>query len=715
MTRPLRAALTTAAVSTLALGAAFGPVLGTIAPAAAASSSSSSSSSSAAASAGAAAGPLTIDTSTAALASSTLVQSQRYILEFSPTTDAVAEAEVHAGRGMAVRSVLTDVFAGEIADLSASQVRALRLNPRVRTIEADTPVQVDAVQSPATWGLDRIDQRVNAPSNSYGYDTMGAGVKAYVVDTGILATHSDFGGRVTSGTNAYSGVSDGRGSSDCDGHGTHVAGIIGGTIYGVAKGVTLVPVRVLDCTGGGTASGIINGLNWIAGNHPSGAPAVANLSLGLSANTLVDRAVKSVIDDGVSVAVAAGNENKDACTRSPSRVPEAVTVGATDSSDRRPYWSNYGTCVDLFAPGASITSDWKDGTTSVLSGTSMATPHVVGAMALLLGVTPTRSPADIAADLKALATTGMVLDGGTRSPNLLLHTGYTPPPVTEPPAAPGSVSASTPSGGSTTVSWTPTTSPSVIDQTVNAYSNGTLAKATVVSASASSLTFGPLTPGASYTFTVQARNSIGSSTASVASSAVVWRTTPSMPTSVTATLNPDATASVSWSVASDGGSALTEQVVRTYKGSDLVATTSVSGSATGYTTPAPLELGATYRFTVQARNSIGLGTVSGYSNSLVIARAPGAATSVVAALRATSNAKITWTPGSNGGSALTRQVVRAYADGVYLKSFDVSGTAKSLTLTGVSIGVSYTFTVQAVNLIGTGAESTASNAILRVR
>ncbi|MSW45795.1 MAG: hypothetical protein F2837_07685, partial [Actinobacteria bacterium] len=237
MTRPFRAALHTAASASMLFGASVGMALATISPAGAGTTGGTAAANASAIPA-APAGPVTVPTSTSALATSALSKTSRYILEFDPSTDATAEASIHAQRGMAVHSVLTNVFAGEIADLSPSQVKSLRLNPKVRSIEADTPVRREATQSPAAWGLDRIDQRTNTLSNSYSYDTTGSGVKAYVVDSGILASHSDFGSRVTSGTNAFSGVNDGRGTSDCDGHGTHVAGIIGGTIYGVAKEVT---------------------------------------------------------------------------------------------------------------------------------------------------------------------------------------------------------------------------------------------------------------------------------------------------------------------------------------------------------------------------------------------------------------------------------------------------------------------------------------------
>jgi subtilisin family serine protease len=677
--------------------------------------------------------------STAALAMSALTQTSRYILQFDHSTDATAEATIHIQRGMAVQSVLTNVFAGEVADLSASQVRALRLNPKVRSIDADTPVSVDATpttvtQSPATWGLDRIDQRANTPSNSYSYNATGSGVKAYVLDSGILSTHTDFGGRVTSGfsiygesrldtngkcTTPYSSETIPASTADEYGHGTHVAGIIGGTTYGVAKAVTLVPVRVLDCTGGGTASGVIKGLDFVVGDHVAGAPAVANLSLGLTPNTAIDNAVKATIADGVSMVVAAGNGNQNSCERSPSRVTAAITVGAVDSSDRRAYFSNFGSCVDLFAPGVSITSDWKDDgipanknrSTMVVSGTSMATPHAAGVVALILGADPMKTPAAVATALKNLATIGAISDAGEDSPNRLLNAGV----ITELPTKPSGVAAASPIGGSTKISWTRSTSAPVIDQTVNAFSNGSLIKTTVVSATATSLTFGPLAPGSTYTFTVQARNVVGLSAESTPSNAIVWRTVPLIPTSVAAAVNPTGTASVTWNVASNGGSVLTEQILRTYRGTDLIATTTLSGTDIGFTTATPLDAGIAYKFTVQARNAIGTSTASAYSNTVTRITAPTAPTNVVAEVKSASNAKISWSPRSNGGSPVIGQVVRAYANGTYHASFDVSGSAKSLTLTNLSPGVSYTFTVQARNLVDTGSESVPSNAIIRVR
>lgn len=257
---------------------------------------------------------------------------------------------------------------------------------------------------------------------------------AYVVDTGILADHVDFGGRVSGG---YTAVDDGRGTTDCNGHGTHVAGTLGGAAWGVAKGVSLVPVRVLDCAGSGRLSGVVAGLDWIAGQ--AARPAVANLSLGGGASTTLDMAVANTVARGIAVVVAAGNDGRDACSVSPAREPTAITVGATASNDARAPYSNYGTCVDLFAPGTSIKSAWFSSTsaTNTISGTSMASPHVAGMVAQLLQDPPGATPAQVAEAIRAAATAGKVGDAGSGSPNLLAHSGFAT--AAEPPPAPATV------------------------------------------------------------------------------------------------------------------------------------------------------------------------------------------------------------------------------------------------------------------------------------
>lgn len=344
----------------------------------------------------------------------------RYIVVFkagTPAAEVSAAAENARGRGGQVDFVYESALSGFAGSFPEQAIFGLSHNPNVEYIEADQVVTLDATQSPATWGLDRIDQRNLPLSNSYTYNFTGAGVTAYIIDTGIRFSHNEFGGRAISG---YDSV-DGGSADDCNGHGTHVAGTVGGGTYGVAKGVSLVGVRVLNCSGSGTTSGVIAGIDWVTSNHTTG-KAVANMSLGGSASTSLDNAVRNSIADGVVYAVAAGNSNRDACRSSPARTAEAITVGATTSTDSRASYSNYGSCLDLFAPGSSITSAWytSNTATNTISGTSMATPHVAGVAALYLeGHNAT--PQQVRDAIVGAATSGVVGNPGRNSPNLLLY------------------------------------------------------------------------------------------------------------------------------------------------------------------------------------------------------------------------------------------------------------------------------------------------------
>jgi serine protease len=322
------------------------------------------------------------------------------------------------------------VINGALISADTSKIKALSQNPNIKYIEQDQMVSVSPLtvsqlsQNNATWGLDRIDQKDLPLNSSYHYDFDGSGVTAYVIDTGILTSHSEFGGRATSG---YDFIDNDTDVTDCSGHGTHVAGTIGGSTYGVAKNVNLVGVRVLNCAGSGPNSGVISGINWVK-NNASG-PSVANMSLGGGISQATDDAVNAAVAAGISFVVAAGNhrvgtdDEQDACKISPARAADAITVGSTDRSDIRSSTSNHGTCLDVFAPGTAITSAWHTSSNAIntISGTSMAAPHVAGVAALYLDESPSMTPSQLVTLLKTRASSNKLTDIKVGSPNKLLH------------------------------------------------------------------------------------------------------------------------------------------------------------------------------------------------------------------------------------------------------------------------------------------------------
>ncbi len=353
----------------------------------------------------------------------------------NPGSTARGLANANGGEVLYTYTTAIKGFALRVPEQATDKVaEALQRNPNVERVEQDGVVYAFTTQSPATWGLDRIDQRTSSLDNSYTYNQDGTGVNVYVMDSGILYSHVDFGGRAVFGYDAIGGLT--SPGSDCNGHGTHVAGTVGGTTWGVAKKATLVSVRVLGCNGSGSWSGVLAGIDWITKNGSK--PGVVNMSLGASgSNSTLENAITNSINAGFTYAIAAGNSNADACNFTPARTPSAITVGSTTSTDARSSFSNYGSCVDLFAPGSSIRSTYhtSNTATSTMSGTSMASPHVAGVAALFLQINPSASATQVRDAIVNGATQGVVTGSLTANNHLLysLLSGSTPPPPPPPP------------------------------------------------------------------------------------------------------------------------------------------------------------------------------------------------------------------------------------------------------------------------------------------
>ena len=469
---------------------------------------------------------------------------RNYIVRFA---DNASEADVNRlvtlknGRVLPNRR-FSRTFNGAVVELTPRAARDLCLlnDAGLQWVEEDQALTVAPITASVqqmntvasnSWGRDRIDQR-SGTNNTYSYITDAAGVDIYIVDTGILATHSQFGGRVATG---FSTIADAIGTSDCNGHGTHVAGTAAGSTLGVAPAANLIPVRVLDCNGGGTVSGVIAGIEWAIGHHTT-TPAVMNLSLGAGKSDSLNAAIDRAFLDGITVVAAAGNSNVDACTVSPaSNVNSALTVGATTTTDARASYSNFGSCLDVFAPGSGITSAWhtSNSATNTISGTSMAAPHVAGLAARYLSAARTAVPSQVMDAIRNEATPNVVTSAGTLSPNRLAYGDPAVIPATPPVIAPSNPDAATgpPGSGTTqaptvpgaplqpkalsglTSSWLDWTEASdggvpITGHVVQIYRKGELVGRVVVDADESH-TISNLRAASSHTFAVAAMNAVG--------------------------------------------------------------------------------------------------------------------------------------------------------------------------------------------------------------
>lgn len=458
-------------------------------------------------------------------------ETKRYVIRFANGVDPDFQVRGMSAIRIPVQATLKGVFNGAIADLNAGQLRALVNSARIRSVEEDFEVKLFETQNNAVWGLDRVDQASLPLSTTYTSADQGAGVRAYVVDTGVLTSHQEFAGRVLPG---FTAIADGRGVVDCNGHGTHVAGTIAGTTFGVAKAANLVPVRVLDCNGSGYLSSVVAGLDFVAQDNPAGSPAVVNLSLGGGVSATLDGAVENLVSRGITVVVAAGNSAISACDASPARTPGALTIAASTEGDGFASFSNFGSCVDMVAPGVNVTSAWISSNTAAaaLSGTSMAAPHVAGLAAVLM-TNGYVQPNEVEFRLESAAVAAIAsLPAGT--PNLLAQLVAAPSPVGDEP-----------------VTEEPATEEPVAE---------------------------PELPEE-------------------------YQTAPVAPTITNVNLFRNA-ARVFWEPGADGGSAITSYVLRIWERGQLVKKVEVSGTTTEAVARG-LKWGVKYTFTVLAVNGVG--------------------------------------------------------------------------------------------------------------
>lgn len=628
----------------------------------------------------------------------------KYIVTFESSADVAGEVSRFKARKGWVERSFNRVFRGMVVTASTADLRALQLDPDVVAIEPDLPIQVDAVQNGATWGIDRIDQNDLPLSNTYNYTATGSGVKVFVVDSGVLSTHTEFTGRVLPG---YSSITDGFGTIDRNGHGTHVTGTIAGTTYGVAKQASIVPVRVLDRNGSGNTSGVIAGLNWIAGQVSVGSKAVVSMSIGGGSSTSLNNAVQAVINKGATVVVAAGNESSNACSTSPASAPNAVTVGATDSSDSFASYSNRGSCVDILAPGSSVTSAWigSNTRTSTISGTSMATPHVSGVAALMLQDSY-KTPAEISALLSANAVSNTINNVPSGTVNKFLNSAVAPATPAITPATQTvdvvtgqnvSTQALTPANFATapTYALTGGTLPAGLSfNTATGVVSGlpTETKATTI------YTITASSGGQTATSTLSLTVSTPIASLNVNSESVVGRVGTALSTAAFTAANFGGT--VSYQITSGGS--LPEGLT--------------FNTGTGVISGIPTATKTTTTYTITATGSTsGSATATRTITVNPLASAPEAPISVTALALGKMSGSITWIKGSDNGETITSQTVIVFTSlGNVYQRINLSPAVTTTTVKSLRRDTTYYFTVSTTNRFGTSPAAT-SNTITAIK
>ena len=559
-------------------------------------------------------------------------------------TDVDTEAEVMGkNSGGRAKKLFKRAVKGFTMKLSADGLEVMRKNPKVRYIEQDQIATVTAVQSGASWGLDRIDQQSLPLNNSYSYNTDGSSVDAYIFDTGIRLDHEEFGGRAKFGFDA---VPNGTTVMDGNGHGTHVAGIIGGKTYGVAKGINLIAVRVLDDNASGYYSDIIGGLDWAIKHHTT-RPAVGNISFGGGTSFVIDEMVRAAIADGIVMCVAAGNTNEDAINTSPARVVDAITVGASTSSDSKASYSNHGSIVDVFAPGSSITSAWRSSSNgyNTLSGTSMATPHVTGVAALYMEASKTYTPADVQAGIKLNASSNVLSSIPDGTLNLLLGSSFTqiPTPVKIIPTTPtlsSPLNAASSLQINVTLNWNRSSNAASYDIQVSNSSDFSTIAYNLTNITSTSTNLTGLLSGTTYYWRVKANNADGSSDWSASWSFTTDMAIPTLSLPSNGATSSSLAPTLSWTAITNASSYSVEistdaTFTNVFSAKNIITTNSLSLSG--------LATGTTYYWRVKAINSAASSNWSAvWSFTTAMAGAPTLLSPANNANSVALNATFTW-------------------------------------------------------------------------